>query len=266
MTIWTRRSPPTALPEGSFETHRWSGPVAPPPGLAGRFARLARRRLFALTVLLPTALAAVYFFAFAAPQYHSEARFLVRARQAAPTGGFAEMLAGAGFSRASEDALGIRDYLGSHDAIAALRQRLDLIGIYRRPEADALARLWWEEPSAERLLDYVTRMAQAEYDATSGITVLRVKAFRAEDAQTVAATLIGLAEEMVNRLNARLLSDGLRVARDEVARAEARVTDAQAAMTGFRERERAPDPGRTTSVVLAEARDRYLDLTKISRP
>lgn len=251
MTIWTRRSPPTALPEGTgFDLGQWSGPVAAPPGRLARLLRLARRRLFALLVLLPTALVALYFAAFAAPQYESEARFVVRGRQPAPTGGVAELLGGTGIARASEDAMAVRDYLGSHDAVAALRARLDLIGIYRRPEADLVARLWSEAPDAERLLDYLRRMARAELDTTSGIATLRVRAFRAEDAAAVAATMLALAEAMVNRINQRLYADQLAVAQAEVERAEARVAAAQRAITAFRARESAPDPGRSAALAL----------------
>jgi capsular polysaccharide transport system permease protein len=134
--------------------------------------------------------------------------------------------------------------------VAALRARTELVAMFRRPEADPIARLWWEAPSAERLLDYFRRMVVAEYDTTSGITALRVKSFRAEDSRLLAQELLRLSEDMVNRVNLRLMEDGLRVAREEVARAEARLTAAQAEMTGFRERERAVDPSRSAAVAL----------------
>lgn len=237
------------LPRGD-----WSGPAPAPPrlGPVARLRRLARRHPFKLMVLLPTLLAAVYLFLLAAPQYESEARFLVRGRQAASSssGSIGEMMQSAGFRPASEEAMGVRDFLESHDAIAALRARLDLVGIFRRSEADPLARLWWEEPSAERLLDYFRRMVSAEYDSTSGITVLRVKSFRAEDSRLLATELLRLSEEVVNRLNQRLQDDALRVAREEVARAEARFAAAQEAVTAFRERERAVDPSRSAALAI----------------
>lgn len=146
--------------------------------------------------------------------------------------------------------MGIRDYLQSHDAVGALRSKVPLVDIFRRPEADLLARLWWEQPSAERLLDYYRRMVTVEYDTTSGITALRVHSFRAEDSQDIARELLGLSEAMVNRLNERLQQDGLRVAREELGRAEARLSAAQLAMTEFRERERAVDPTRSAVVAV----------------
>jgi capsular polysaccharide transport system permease protein len=250
MTIWTKQSPSTARPDaGALDAPGWSGPV-PRPSLLGGLRRFARRHSFKLTVLLPTLLAGVYFVQFAAPQYDSEARFLIRGRQQAPASGLGEMLQTAGFRAASEEAMGVRDYLQSHDAVAAVRARLPLVDIFRRPEADEIARLWWAEPTAERLHDYFRRMVATEYDTTSSITTLRVRSFRPEDSKALTEALLRLSEDMVNRLNQRLLEDGLRVAREEVGRAEARLTAVQLNMTSFRERERAVDPTRSAALAL----------------
>jgi capsular polysaccharide transport system permease protein len=267
MTIWIRRSPPTkradtaappnatpvpvVAPGGGLPDVAWTGPLPrPSPPRRVPWRRRLRRHPFKLLVLLPTLLVAVYFFAFAAPQYESEARFLIRGRQSGAPSALGEALQSAGFRPSNEDALGIRDYLESHDAVAALRSALPIVAMFRREEADPLARLWWEEPSAERLLDYFRRMVQAEYDTTSGITTLRARAFRAEDSLAVTQELLRLSEAMVNRLNQRLQEDGLRVARAEVARAEGRLTAAQLAMTEFRGKERTVDPARSAAVAL----------------
>jgi capsular polysaccharide transport system permease protein len=277
MTIWTKQSPSTRLADAALDPAGWSGPVAM-PGLAARLRRFVQRNAFAVTVLLPTALAAVYLFGIAAPQFESEARFIVRGRSGGGGGGMgamAEMAQSAGFKPASEDAMGVRDYLQSHDAVAALRQRLPLVDIFRRPEADPIARLWWEAPTAERLLDYFRRMALAEYDTTSGITALRVRSFRPEDSQVIAQHLLTLSEELVNMLNRRLQEDGLRVARDEVTRAEARLTAAQLAVGAFRERARAVDPARSAGYsletigklegALAQARAELVEAQRFAR-
>ena len=258
MKIWTRQSPLTTpadgtagAPIGTSGYAGWSGPAsAPPPGRLAQAWRLAKRHSFISTVCLPTLLAALYLFLVAAPQYTSEARFLVRGRQQAPAGGIGEMMSQAGFKAGSEDAMGIRDYLRSHDAVAALRGKVDLVGMFRRPEADYVARLWWAQPAAERLLDYYNSMVSPEYDTSSGITTLRVRAFRAADARDITAELLGLSEGLVNKLNQRLQEDSLRVAREEVERAEGRVNGTQARITAFRERERQLDPGRSSAMTV----------------
>ena len=251
MTIWTKQSPSTRLPDAALDPAGWSGPVAM-PGLAARLRRFVKRNAFSVTVLLPTALAAVYLFGIAAPQFESEARFVIRGRSGGGGGGMgamAEMAQSAGFKPASEDAMGVRDYLQSHErsprcASACPWSTSSPAG--GRP----IARLWWEAPTAERLLDYFRRMASAEYDTTSGITALRVRSFRPEDSQVIAQHLLTLSEELVNMLNRRLQEDGLRVAREEVTRAEARLTAAQLSVGAFRERARAVDPTRSAGYSL----------------
>jgi capsular polysaccharide transport system permease protein len=253
MTIWTKQSPPTRLPEtaSGLDSAGWAEALARPPLLV-RLRGLLMRNAFKVTVLLPTLLTALYFFLVAAPQFDSEAHYLVKGRSGGGGGGgaLAEMAASAGFAAASGDSLAVRDYLQSHDAVAALRERLPIVEMFRRPEADPVARLWWADPNAERLLDYYRRMVTAEYDSTSGITALRVRAFRPADTQAMAQVLLTLSEELVNRLNQRMLADGLRVAHEEVGTAEARLTRVQLAITGFREREKAVDPTRTASITL----------------
>ena len=54
----------------------------------------------------------------------------------------------------------------------------------------------------------------------------------------------------MNRLNQRLQEDGLRVAREEVARAEARLAAAQRQVGDFREREKAVDPSQSAGLSL----------------
>jgi len=253
MTIWTKQSPPTRLADtaSGLDTASWADPVVR-PALATRAKRFVRRNPFKFLVLLPTLLTALYFFLVAAPQFDSEARYMIKGRQTAggSGGALAEMAASAGFRPASEDALGVRDYLQSHDAVSALRAKVPLVEMFRRPEADPLARLWWEHPTAERLLDFYRRMVTAEFDTTSGITTLRVRGFRPGDAQGIAQSLLTLSEDLVNRLNQRMIVDGLRVAREEVTSAEARLTRVQLALTSFRERERAVDPSRTAGITL----------------
>ncbi|MFC7692594.1 hypothetical protein ACFQY5_26475 [Paeniroseomonas aquatica] len=118
MTIWTKRSPSTKLPDAAvLDTAGWSGPVPSPGGLGARMRRAAKRNAFRLTVVLPTLVAAAYLVLVATPQYDLEARFLIRGRSQAPTSGLGEMMAGAGFRPSHEDAMGIRDYLQSHDAV-----------------------------------------------------------------------------------------------------------------------------------------------------
>ena len=275
MTIWTKQSPSIRPPDLASEVAGWAAP--PRPRVWPRLRAAAARHPFLLLVLLPTLLASVYFLGFAAPQYDSEARFMIKG--SAPSGVPASLsdLARSGAMAASgQDSLAVRDYLASHDAVHRLGEKLPLIDIFRRPEADPLARLWWANPPAERLLDYYQRMVAADFDTTSGITTLRVRSFRPEDSKAIAEQLLTLSEDMVNRLNKRQLADALRIAREEYDIAEARLTRVQLAMTSFREREKAVDPARTAGITLdiigkldgalAQARAELTEAQRYTRP
>jgi len=247
-------SPPTRASEALS-----SSGIAPPGArlVSAQAARggggIGLRGWFALLVLLPTLLAGVYFYAFAADIYESEARILVRNRTASSSPSAAD-LAGGGASRiasffptsrtGSEEARAVTSFVDSYAAVAALNRTADLIELWRRPEADVVSRLWWETPDAEWLLWYYRRRVRMTLDPDTGVLVLRTQAFRPADAQLLASQILSLSEGIVNTLSQRTIADALRAGEEELARAEARVVAAREALIAFREREQAFDPQR----------------------
>jgi len=250
-------SPPTKPSELLAGTST-RGPAASPARPVG--PRPVRRPLgkmhwFALIVLLPTLLVGSYYALIAANLYESEARYLVRSRTPPSGAGAAAGLLGGGGAAAAmragaDEMRAVNDFLASNDAVAGLRRTLDLVGIWRRPEADLLARLWWEEPEAERLRRYFRRRVTVEFNIETNIATMKVLAFRPQDARDVADQLLTLSEELVNRFSTRTQADAVRVARQEVEIAEARVLAARTALIGFREREQALDPTREAITAL----------------
>ena len=243
-------SPPTRASE-ALASH--GTPLAGGPAGRGRGARqrLGMRGWFLLLVLLPTLAVGVYFYGFAANIYESEARFVVRNRGSGNPNPMADM---AGASRmsslfpaartGSEEARAVVAYVDSHAAVAALKGSLDLVDLWRRPEVDAVSRLWWEQPQAEWLLWYYRRRVRMNLDPDTGVMILRAQAFRPQDAQTLSRALLALSERLVNTLSERSSADGLRTGMEDLARAEARVAAARDALIAFREREQAFDPAR----------------------
>lgn len=86
--------------------------------------------LFTADFVAPVALTCVYFFAFAADQYASDAQFLVR-------GAFMSQVAlqvpGLSFARSSDETQIVASYMRSHDLPDALQRQTDLKEMYRRP-------------------------------------------------------------------------------------------------------------------------------------
>lgn len=197
-----------------------------------------------LLVVLPTLLVAGFEYLVAADQYESEARFIVRAPQSAPSASSLGQMLGLANPTTPADAHGVSEYLVSHDAIDAIGRKA-LTAIFRRPEADPATRLWYADPQPETLLDYYRDMVRIGAASETGITTLRVRAFRPDDARTLAQRLLALGEQRVNRLNQRMLTDGLAAASRQVEEAEAEVEASEVALTRFRQANRDIDPERT---------------------
>lgn len=213
-------------------------PHRPPPR---RQRRSIFRHPYFWWVILPTLLIAGYFQGIAADQYMSEARFVVRGRSESGPGSIGSALAQTAFGSAqtSHDADTVREFLISHDGVRHLNERIPLEEVYRRPEADFWARLWYTDP--ERLTRYMSSMVTVSQENSAGIMTLRVRSFRADDSRAIANAMLSLGEDMANRLSSRAREDTLRIARGEVAIAERRVIAAREAMTAFREREQSLD-------------------------
>lgn len=228
----------------SPHTTRFDGAVPPVDGTWTEASplppRRRRRRVlrhpFLWFVILPTLLIAGYFYTIAASQYVSDARFVVRGRSDAGAPSLASTLAQAGLGSApsSSDAQAVREYLISVDGMSKLNDRVDLVALYRREDADVWARLWHTDP--ERIARYMSGMVTISQDNAAGIMGIRVRAFSPEDARLVARELLALGESMVNRLSERSREDTLRIARREVEIAERRVVAAREALVAFRER------------------------------
>jgi capsular polysaccharide transport system permease protein len=204
---------------------------------------LWKRRFFLLFVGLPTLVAAIYLYVFAAGQYVSEARFMVRGQQEMrAASALSQAMGAAGFKQVPEDAMAVRDYLQSHDAVSALERQVNLTELYRREEADLLARLWSANLPAEFMQMYFKYMNSVEVDNSSGITTIRARAFRPDDARNIAEAQLRISEDFVNQLSARARGSSLELAQAELEVAEQRILAAQTALTDWRQREQAVDP------------------------
>lgn len=209
----------------------------------------AKGHSFLLLVVLPSLLVALYLFAVASSQYRSEAQFVVRGLEApAPSvGGVGQFLGMVpSLAQGQQEAQSIREYLRSHDAVAALQARgIDLVEIYRRPGTDPLSRLWSAKPKAETLLDYYRDHVSIGYDPDDNITRLSVRAFRPEDAQRIAQALLRLGEERVNAYNVRLFEASVKAASVDEANAERGLAESELQIDRFREANRDINPAAT---------------------
>lgn len=202
---------------------------------------------FCVVVVLPTVLAAVYFLFIAAPQFVSEARFIIRSPSQDRPSGFDFALQGVGLSSTQTDVFAVHEYIDSRDGMMDLGRNVDLKAMLGRPRADFIARFPrpWDSQNDEALFEAYQRFVTVGYDSTKGISTLRVHAFTAGDAQQISVSLLDGGERLVNRLNERAYTNAIRESESLVVRAEERLLQAQAELTAFRNREQFIDPSRT---------------------
>lgn len=204
-----------------------------------------QRRVFGLFVVLPTLLLAAYLFLIASDQYESEAHFVVKSANTTtvPGTGISQALSMVtGASNSSSDATSVADYLTSHDAVSALRKDVGLVDRFRRPGVDFISRLRTSDPTPERLLKYYRKRVSVHYDSETGITTVKVHAFRPEDSYVIVRRLLELGEQRVNFLNTRSYNDAVAMSRKQLAEAEAALAAAQSQLTNYRQSKRDIDP------------------------
>lgn len=208
--------------------------------------------LFLLTVVIPTASAVLYFGVLASDVYVSQSAFVVRSPERPTNRGFGGLLAGVGFSNSNNEVYAAQDYIKSRDALRALNAQGSFEKAYSRPAISVFDKF---NPtglfgSFEHLHRYFLRKVNVNFDSTSSITTLTVRSYDGRDAYRFNQQLLGLAEELVNRLNMRGRRDLISFAQREVdeAKAEARMT--ASALAVFRNRSGVVDPEKQAEVQL----------------
>lgn len=201
-----------------------------------------RTLTFALFVLLPTTVAATYYFVIAADQYVAEFRFSLTSIEK-PRPDVLSVLAGApSRSPAALESQVIVQYMTSRAIIDELDTALDLRRLFSTPEADWWARLTVPAP-IETLVRYWRGQVDPFYDPADGTVTVRVRTFAAIDSLRLAQAMVAASEKLVNDLSLRARRDTVNHAEIEVARAEQRLKTVLGDVREFRDREGLIDPG-----------------------
>jgi capsular polysaccharide transport system permease protein len=200
------------------------------------FRRSRKDRLFTLglvasfvaIILLPAAVAGLYYGLIASDQYATETRFSLRSGEP----GISDMLGGltgGGGSQQAQDSAIIIDYARSRSMIESLEQQMDLRQIFSRDGLDYFSRFRKDKP-IESLVRYWRKRIDAHYDKMSGIIALEVRAFTPEDSLLLTEKIVDQCEKLVNDLSQRSRRDALQQATLEFQRAEAQLKTATADM------------------------------------
>jgi capsular polysaccharide transport system permease protein len=224
--------------------------------LPGWHKRRRRHRSFLAWVVAPTLLTLAYLLLFAQPQYASEFRFAVYTQgsgsvqtASATTDSIAVDLPS---SPAVQASFIVTDYLQSSQVIEDLRKRFNLPALYKGRGFDPVFHFWWDNGSFEAMLTYWRNfVVDVNFDITTGLGNVSVRAFSPQDALRLAQALVELSERVVNDVSMRPRLDAVAFARAGLDRAEKALDDVFKEMEAFRFREGTAGPARNADAAAA---------------
>src|SRR5690348_7405972 len=215
----------------------------------GRLARAREAlsgtdRLFLLIVVLPTALATLYFGLLASDVYVSESQFVVRSPDKPATSGLGVLLKSTGFSNSGDEVYAAQDYVHSRDALRELNRNGAVVRAYHNDSVSIFDRFnpLGLSGSFEDLYRFYQGKVSVDYDTTSSIATLSVRAYTPADSYRFNRELLELAEGLINRLNARGRTDVVQAAAREVQDAQMEARNAAVALAAYRNNHGVVDP------------------------
>ncbi|WP_257291802.1 hypothetical protein [Endozoicomonas sp. ONNA1] len=177
---------------------------------------------FTAIVLIPWAIAAIYFTLIASDRYVSEASFLIERSDSG--GGSIEGLSLFGVTpQASNDQRILETFIQSPDMLDYLNQEVSLRQHYIE-SGDWISRL---SPSAsqEDFLDFYRSHINVRYNDTNGMVDMEVQGFEPEYTKKITDLILSKSESFVNDISHNLANEQLTFVRSEVERAEQRLKD-----------------------------------------
>jgi capsular polysaccharide transport system permease protein len=200
-----------------------------------RAFRLGLIASFVAVVLVPALAAGVYWQLIASAQYATEAKFSLRSNDSSGSG-MLSGFAGLPTSRQAQDTQIIISYIQSPALLKDLINAVNLPAAYSYSSIDYLSRLP-PNPPIERFEKYWKKYVDVQYDNSSGIVSVNVRAFTPEDSKKISAEIVRLSESVVNELADRPRRDALEQAKLEMTRAEEGLEEATRAMRNARNSE-----------------------------
>lgn len=208
---------------------------------------------FCLMVAAPSVVAGVYYFAFAADQFVSEADFIVSAGEPPTPDGVAS-LTGLPAVAVIQDTQIVTNFIHSRAALEKLEQTVRVRDLYSDPRADWYARFNPEKP-IERFLKYWINMSDVAIVMPAGIVQLKVRAFTPPDARKIAQAIVDMCEQLVNELNVRMNQDAVANAEQELQRASRRLSAALSALESARNQSGILEASKSAEALDALVRD-----------
>lgn len=212
-------------------------------------------------VILPLALAAIYYGVFAIDRYVSSAQVVVRqdgGTQAAAVPGLATLLTGTN-PASREETLYLREYIVSMDMMLLLEERLHWVEQYAAQRSDIF---YWLDKDAERedLLKYYQRLVSAHYDETTGLLRVEVQAFSPELSEKMLRTILEASEHFVNEVSHSIAREQMNFAKGELLTARTNYAERKTELLDFQNDNKVLDGGNTAqnrATIIADLEGQY---------
>ena len=212
-------------------------------------------------VILPLALAAIYYGVFATDRYVSSAQVVVRqdgGNPGAAVPGLATLLTGTN-PASREETLYLREYIVSMDMMLLLEDRLHWIEQYATQRSDIFFSLN-KDADREDLLKYYQRMVSAHYDETTGLLRVEVQAFTPELSEQMLRTILEASEHFVNEVSHSIAREQMNFAKGELATARANYAERKTELIDFQNVNKVLDGGNTAqnrATIIADLEGQY---------
>jgi capsular polysaccharide transport system permease protein len=229
---------PAQLP--STETRAEQAHLAEVMKIQRDMARRRRRKsvlLFArlsVFVLLPTFLAALYFYTIATPMYAAKTQFVIQQAESPSAGGMGGLFSSTPMATA-QDSIAVQGYLQSQVAMQRLEADNGFREHFSSDEIDVIQRI---PPDASESAVYklYKKIIRISYDPTEGVVKMEVTAADPQKAVEYSNALIGYAEEQVDQMTQRLREDQMQGARESYDEAEKKYQEANIRLVELQER------------------------------
>ena len=212
-------------------------------------------------VVLPLALAAIYYGMFAIDRYVSSAQVVVRqdgGNPGAAVPGLATLLTGTN-PASREETLYLREYIVSMDMMLLLEERLHWVEQYAAQRSDMF---FWLDKDAERedLLKYYQRMVSAHYDETTGLLRVEVQAFTPELSEQMLRTILEASEHFVNEVSHSIAREQMTFAKGELETARINYAERKTELLDFQNVNKVLDGANTAqsrATIIADLESQY---------
>ncbi|MGF6572923.1 capsular polysaccharide transport system permease protein [Paraburkholderia sp. GAS333] len=191
-------------------------------------------RIFKLIIRLMVIFAILsvpYWLFVASDRYVSQATVLVQ-RTDQVDGPTVALPAGAGAPN-SADQLLLREYLLSDDMLDKLDAKFDLRSHFSNARRDPISRMWFKSAPHEWFYQYWLNHVDIEYDDYAGVLRIKVEAYDAATAKSIADMLVQLGEAHMNAMGHKLAQSQVDFLSKQVAFAHDSILSASQDLINF---------------------------------